>query len=419
MRWLNPVELGAEEAHGLNGVRPQKLSPLIVRFNIYYTSKATIRDRISGRTNNSKVHAYICRLNRINGQTKFRKQTEYKLKIDVPLNLAKIIIIKTSRRKLSKYTNGLYTDISTRTIRHYIATIALKPYQVKPTRYKTLNINSKCSGKKEKSPQFSVNPRSRQKSPRGAGLDTQVNRDFPGKDRGRLEPQLGRLPGAQTTGVLTLGWEDPSFNSAPDLPDETRQGKNHKTNQKFKLTYYRIKLAYSINSCLKRLNRKELLGSSTKAYHLAKCLTKKIFYISVHKSSGRKYKVLKMKIKSRNNTSYLYKLESLDQKLSLITRTAFKARKFLGHIISRTCQSTACQETNNSSVSKCREDRIYDRLHICKTRRPPNGKYDRRLSKVKILALPARFNDRMKLSVIKLPNSQIESYYFLPKNKPQ
>ena len=57
---------------------------------------------------------------------------------------------------------------------------------------------------------------------------------------GGLVTQLGRLPVAQTTGVLTPGWEEPSFNSGLDLPDETRQGKNHKTQPKNKLSHYRV-----------------------------------------------------------------------------------------------------------------------------------------------------------------------------------
>ena len=47
--------------------------------------------------------------------------------------------------------------------------------------------------------------------------------------------------------------------------------------------------------------------------------------------------------------------------------------------------------------------------------RPLEWKYDRRLSKVKIKALPARLSNRIELRVIKIPNSQIESLYFSKK----
>ena len=76
----------------------------------------------------------------------------------------------------------------------------------------------------------------RQKPFRKAGHKTQVKRDSPGLDGGRLEPQLGRLPVVQATGVLTPGWEDPSFNSTPALPDETRQDKTNLTKTKDKIT---------------------------------------------------------------------------------------------------------------------------------------------------------------------------------------
>ena len=54
-----------------------------------------------------------------------------------------------------------------------------------------------------------ANQRLSQKSPKEAGLSSLGSQDPLGLDRGRLDPQRGRLSGAQTADDGLFGWKDP------------------------------------------------------------------------------------------------------------------------------------------------------------------------------------------------------------------